>query len=90
MSDSVFQWVELGLKYSKTVVTVFVFLIGLSGYNIYGNFDKEAEIKQTQEQVANVAEYYYKEPAQVKISCDKSCVTVINKAIKNHERGRLH
>jgi len=43
---SVFSWIELGLKYSKSVIALFLFLISLSGYNIYGNFDKTAIIEE--------------------------------------------
>ena len=41
-----FEWTELFLKYSKTVLAGIAFLVGSLGYNIYGNFDKSAVIEE--------------------------------------------
>ena len=99
-----FEWTELFLKYSKTVLTGIAFLVGSLGYNIYGNFDKsivieekKKEVKATQEQLANVAEHFYITTKPVKtpskftgIPCAAACIKIINEAIKKHEKGRLH
>ena len=83
-----FQWTELFLKYSKTIASTFLFIVGLSGYGVY-DFFKTSKNKAIHEvatafqvQIPDVIE---EKPVIKKVviikRCD-TCLDAINKLRK--------
>lgn len=58
MSTGVFSWVKLALENWKTVLGIITLLLSLLGFTVNENLNKTTQIKQTQQQVAAVAESY--------------------------------
>ena len=101
---SVLEYIEVGLKYSKTIATIFLFLVTALGWNVVDNFDKsstieqkEKEVAEAMDQITNIAEHFYitTTPKKIKsnapvVQCTAVCIEIINEKLKEHEKGRLH
>ena len=80
MVDS-FRWIKLFVENSKVIVSFYLLLASTAGFNIYSGYEKEGELKASQNQVAEVASYYVKtreiKPEQaIEDDCD-SCIQLL-------------
>lgn len=57
---SAFDWVKLSLENFKVIVPILLLLVSVTGYTITDNMAKTQEIKDTQQQLTNVANHYAK------------------------------
>ena len=55
---SVFDWVKLGLENAKVILPVLVLLLSGLGLTVKDNIAKAEEIKDSQSQIAAIANYY--------------------------------
>ena len=76
-----FDWIKLGLENSKVILPILVILLSATGYTVNDNFTKDQEIKDTQEQIANVANYYAKPIIKPVVKTD-CCID----SMKSHEK----
>jgi len=56
-----FQWVKLLVENAKVVIPLVLMLCTALGWTITDNIDKDAEIRDTQEQVGRVASHLSKQ-----------------------------
>lgn len=75
---STFDYIKLAVENSKIILPLLLLLMSATGYTVNDNFNKSKEIKATQEQLTNVANFYAK-PIVKQKDC---CSTQIN----SHER----
>jgi len=83
------QVVEVGLKYSKTIASIFVFLISLGGYGVY-DFVETTEIEKNKA-IREVAVGFQQvmndiKPAEVKVTKEFRCSSCRNWWLRDIEK----